>query len=102
MLRDKAQDCSPVRSLFSKEVLIKNDSSPPGLTLLGISLLSDPALVSAILPENHTLYEIIRNVMTPCDQRSIIFFFVKISVRNHKYQSLPDLDSLHLGPDLKD
>ena len=60
--------------IFTKEVLIKNDSSPLGLTLLGISLLSDPALVSAILPENHTLYEIIRNVMKPCDQRTVIFY----------------------------
>ena len=60
--------------IFTKEVLIKNYSSPLGLTLLGISLLSDPALVSAILPENHTLYEIIRNVMKPCDQRTVIFY----------------------------
>ena len=60
--------------IFTKEVLIKNYSSPLGLTLLGISLLSDPALVSAILPENHTLYEIIRNVMKPRDQRTISFY----------------------------
>ena len=31
----------------------KNDNSPLGLTLLGLSLLSDPAGVSAISPENH-------------------------------------------------
>ena len=71
MLRDTAQDCSPLRV---EEVLIKNDSSPPGVTLLGLSLLSDPAGVSAISPENHTLYEMIRNVMTPCYQRSIVFY----------------------------
>ena len=69
MLRDTAQDCSPLKVLlclprrslrsffmFTKEVVIKDDNSPPGLTLLGLSLLSDPASVSAILPENHQHY----------------------------------------------
>ena len=45
MLRDTAQDCSPLRVFYVYQggADKKNDSSPPDLTLLGLSLLSDPA-----------------------------------------------------------